>query len=122
VIAVIGLDASYGTSGGSRVLKQISEYDTARKLNAALLDLRRADGSQGVKVDLSGIDALQWAEVQRKIFPGAFHGDFTEWGMVAFKLSIPMPQNTDGHTREVGHEVNREICREVLEFLTTHLH
>jgi hypothetical protein len=68
------------------VLKRLPEYAPGRKLGAALLDLRRADGSQGVKLDLSAIDALHWAHLDRVQFAKANHGDFTEWGMLAQAL------------------------------------
>jgi pimeloyl-ACP methyl ester carboxylesterase len=117
VRAVIGLDASYGMSGGVRVLKQLPEYAPGRKLRAALLDLRRADGSQGVKLDLTAIDALHWVHLYRMLFSKANHGDFTEWGMIAIRLSIPMPPNPDAHTRQIGYEVNLHVCHAVLDFL-----
>ena len=58
VTAVVGLDASYGISGGRRVLVQLPEYAAGRRVHAALLDLRRGNGSQGAKLDLTVIDAL----------------------------------------------------------------
>jgi pimeloyl-ACP methyl ester carboxylesterase len=121
VRAVIGLDASYGMSGGARVLKQLPEYAPGRKLGAALLDLRRAYGSQGVKLDLSAIDALHWAHLDRVQFAKANHGDFTEWGMVAITLAVPMPPNPDGHTRQIGCEVNLHSYHAVLDFLDARL-
>ena len=117
VTAVVGLDASYGTSGGSKVLVRLPEYAPGRKVGAALLDLRRADGAQGVKLDLTAIDALHWSDVYRVTFAKAFHGDFTEWGSIGLKLSVPMPSNPDGHTRAMGYEVNQHVCRAVLDFL-----
>jgi hypothetical protein len=90
-------------------------------LRATLLDLRRADGSQGVKLDLTAIDALQWAHLDRVLFSKANHGDFTEWGMIAIRLSIPMPPNPDAHTRQIGYEVNLRACHAVLDFLDASL-
>jgi hypothetical protein len=121
VRAVIGLDASYGTAGGARIVKQLPEYAAGRKVDASLLDLRRAHGSQGAKLDLGAIDALRWTGVYRAVFEKAFHGDFSEWGMVAWKLSVPMPTNPDGHTRRIGYDVNRLTCRAVLNFLEAQL-
>lgn len=121
VTAAVGLDGSYGTSSGTRVLQQLPEYVPGRPLAAALLDLRRADGAQGVKLDLNAIDALHWADIYRVIFAKAFHGDFTEWGMIAFRLQIPMPPNPDGHTRQVGLEVNEHSCQAVRDFLDARL-
>ena len=121
VSGVIGLDASYGTTGGARVLVQLPEYTPGRKVAAILLDLRRGEGSQGVKLDLTKIDALRWPEVYRLVFANGFHGDFTEWGSIGFELSVPMPPNPDGHTRAIGYEVNRHVCHAVLDFLNARL-
>ncbi len=121
VRAVIGLDASFGTTGGARVFRQLPGDAPGRRVDAALLDLRRADGSQGVKLDLAAIDALHWTGVYRAAFQNAYHGDFTEWGMVAWKLPVPMPPNAYGHTRRTGYDVNRRSCRAVLDLLEAEL-
>jgi Chlorophyllase len=121
VRAVVGLDASYGMTSGVRIFRQLPEYASGRQVGAALLDVRRAEGSQGVKLDLSAIDALHWTDVYRIAFQKAYHGDFTEWGLVAWKLSIPMPPNPYGHTRQIGYRVNRLTCRAVLDFLEAEL-
>src|SRR5438270_6869172 len=106
VSAVFGLDASFGMSSGARVFTRLPEYAPKRRIGAALLDLRRSNGSQGVTLDLTAIDALKWADVSRVLFDNAYHGDFTEWGMVAYVLRIPMPANSSGHTRAFGPRVN----------------
>lgn len=121
IAAVIGLDASYGMSGGARILAQIPEYAPGREVHAALLDLRRANGSQGVTLDLSAIDALHWPDEYRIVFANAFHGDFTEWGCVGLKLAVPMPSNPDGHTRQMGYEVNLHAYHAILDFLDARL-
>jgi len=121
VKAVVGLDGSYGMSGGARIFVQLPEYTSGRRIQASLLDLRRAEGSQGVKLDLNAIDALQWTHLYRAAFQLAYHGDFTEWGMVAWKLQIPMPANPYGHTRQIGYNVNRRACRAILDFLDAEL-
>jgi hypothetical protein len=121
VRAVIGLDASFGMTGGASIFKQLPEYVPGQQIGAALLDLRRAEGSQGVKLDLDAIDALRWTDVYRVAFEKAYHGDFTEWGMVAWKLSIPMPPNAYGHTRQIGYYVNRRACHVILDFLEAQL-
>src|ERR1700722_8624403 len=116
VTAVVGLDASYGTTGGSKVLARLPEYVPGRRVGATLLDLRRDNGAQGVKLDLAAIDALCWSDIYRVTFAKAFHGDFTEWGAIGLKLSVPMPSNPDGHTRAMGYPVNEYACRAVLDF------
>jgi hypothetical protein len=44
-----------------------------------------------VTLDLTAIDALRWSHVSHVMIDNAYHGDFTEWGMVAYILTIPMP-------------------------------
>src|SRR5436305_14082067 len=102
--------------GGARIFRQLPEYVPGRELHAALLDIRRAEGSQGAKLDLAAIDALHWDDIYRVSIEKAYHGDFTEWGMLAWKLAIPMPTNSDGHTREIGFSVNRLACHAALYF------
>lgn len=119
--AVIGLDGSYGMKSGARVIKRLPGYRRGRKMHADLLDLRRSEGSQGVQLDLAAVDALGWRRLYRKSFAGAYHGDFTEWGMVAFIAGVPMPANPYHHTRQIGVEVNRSACHLVLDFLNYEL-
>jgi len=121
VSVVIGLDASYGMKSGKRVFLELPEYKAGRQLAASLLDLRRAEGAQGVSLDLSAVDALRWADVYRATFDKAFHGDFTEWGMLAFVMKIPMPPMPYEHTRQIGYDVNRTACQAVLDFLDAKL-
>lgn len=115
--AVIGLDGSFGTKSGSRILTRLPGYQTDRKIRASLFDIRRSEGSQGVQLDLTAGDAIRWSHLYRKQFQGAYHGDFTEWGMVAFVAGIAMPPNPYGHTRQLGVDVNRAACHYVLDFL-----
>ena len=100
----------------------LSVIDLAtRKVAATLFDLRRANGSQGVKLDVSAIDALRWNDLYRVMFAKGNHGDFTEWGMLAWKLAIPMPPNPEGHTREIGHKIDLQVCLSILALLDAQL-
>ncbi len=119
--AVIGLDGSYGMGGGVRTLQQLPGYQRGRVVGAALLDVRRGTGAQGAVVDRSAVEAVHWRKFIPMTFGRAFHGDFTEWGMVAYVLDIPMPTNPDHHTRKIGFDVNRVACRAVLDFLDAEL-
>jgi dienelactone hydrolase len=115
--AVIGLDASFGMTGGARIFQKLPEYAPGKQIGAVLLDLRRGDGAQGVKLNLDAIDALRWKDSYRITFSNAYHGDFTEWGMLAWKLNIPMPPNPYGHTRKIGYAVNQDACHVIRAFL-----
>ena len=115
--AVIGLDASFGMTGGARVFQKLPEYVPGKRIHSVLLDLRRAEGAQGAKLNLGVIDALRWNDIYRVTFANAYHGDFTEWGMIAWKLNVPMPPNPDGHTRQIGYGVNEVTCHVIRAFL-----
>ncbi len=119
--AVVGLDASFGMTSGARVFRKLPEYAPGRAVGATLLDVRRANGSQGVTLDLTAVDALKWNGVSRILLDGAYHGDFTAWGMVAYVLRIPMPAGMTDHTRTLGRRVNIRAYKAVLAFLDTHL-
>src|SRR5438270_8755974 len=91
ISAVFGLDASFGMSSGARVFTRLPEYAPKRRIAAALLDLRRSNGSQGVTLDLTAIDALHWSKISR--------------AMAAYVLGIPMPPNASAYTRAGGQRI-----------------
>lgn len=115
--AVMGFDGSFGTKSGANILVLLPGYQTKLELHAAMFDLKRAEGSQGVHLNLAPVDAIRWARLYRRLFPGAYHGDFAEWGMVAFVAGVPMPPNPDSHTRQIGVDVNIAVCHYALDFL-----
>jgi hypothetical protein len=50
-----------------------------------------------------------------------FHGDFTEFGTIGLKLSVPLPPNDDGRTRETGYVGNQHAYRAAVDFLDANL-
>jgi hypothetical protein len=115
------LDASFGMIGGAKIFKRLPEYSPGKQISAVLLDLRRAENAQSVKLNLDFIDGLRWKDLYRVMFAKAYHGDFTEWGMIAWKLKIPMPSNPYGHTRQAGYSVNEDTCHLIRAFLDAQL-
>ena len=120
VRAVVGLDGSYGFTGGSRMFRRFPDYAPDR-IRAAILDLRRANGVQSATLDLSVLQDMRLSDRYLVTFNKMFHGDFTEFGTIGLKLSVPLPPNNDGRTRQTGYEGNQHAYRVVLNFLDTKL-
>jgi pimeloyl-ACP methyl ester carboxylesterase len=118
--AVVGLDGSYGFSGGERIFRRVPGY-APRDVRASILDLRRANGVQGADLDLSAIFEATSADRYVVTFAHMFHGDFTEFAPIGLKLSLPMPPKKDGRTRQTGYEGNQHAYRALLSFLDAKL-
>ncbi|HSP14169.1 MAG TPA: acyl-CoA thioester hydrolase/BAAT C-terminal domain-containing protein [Thermoanaerobaculia bacterium] len=119
--AVVSLDGSFGFKGHVTALTQLKDYAPSR-VTAALLDLRRANHVQKATHDRTVVRALRRSDRYLVSFPGMFHGDFTEFGTIAFLLSVPLPPNDDGRTRRTGFEGNQHAYRAALGFLDATLH
>src|SRR5947199_191380 len=117
---VVGLDGSYGFTGGARIFKTFSDYAPGQ-VRASILDLRRANGVQGATLDPSILDSCQMSDRYLVTFPKMFHGDFTEFGTIGLKLVVPLPPNDDGRTRQTGYDGNQHAYRAVLDFLDAKL-
>jgi len=124
VRVVVGLDASYGfapephrTEEVMKVLNQLQPAD----VKASLLDMRRANGVQGAKLDPAVVDRMTRSDRYLITFTKMFHGDFTEFGTIGLKLSVPLPPNDDGRTRETGFIGNQHAYRALLAFLDARL-
>jgi hypothetical protein len=124
VIVVLGLDGSYGflpePHRTEEVMKALNRLDVGQ-LRAFLLDMRRADGVQGAKLDSTVVDRMVRSDRYMVTFTKMFHGDFTEWAPIGLKLSIPLPPNNDGRTRETGYMGNQHVYRAAVDFLDANL-
>jgi pimeloyl-ACP methyl ester carboxylesterase len=118
--AIVGLDGSYGFRGGERIFRRVVGYDP-RRVRASILDLRRANGVQGADLDLAALDDAVLADRYLVTFPRMFHGDFTEFGPIGLKLSVPLPPNNDERTRQTGYDGNQYAYRALLSFLDAKL-
>jgi hypothetical protein len=90
-------------------------------VRASLLDMRRANGVQGAKLDPAVVDRMVRSDRYIVTLTKMFHGDFTEFGTIGLKLSVPLPPNNDGRTRETGFIGNQHVYRAVLDFLDSKL-
>jgi pimeloyl-ACP methyl ester carboxylesterase len=124
VIVVLGLDGSYGflpephrTEEVTKVLNRLG----VGQVRAFLLDMRRADGVQGAKLDSTVVDRMVRSDRYIVTFTKMFHGDFTEFGTIGLKLSVPLPPNDDGRTRETGYVGNQHAYRAAVDFLDANL-
>jgi dienelactone hydrolase len=124
VIVVLGLDGSYGflpePHRTEEVMKALNRLDVGQ-VRAFLLDMRRADGVQGAKLDSTVVDRMIRSDRYLVTFTKMFHGDFTEFGAIGLKLSVPLPPNNDGRTRETGFMGNQHAYRAALAFLDANL-
>jgi hypothetical protein len=83
--------------------------------------MRRADGVQGAKLDSTVVDRMVRSDRYLVTFTRMFHGDFTEFGTIGLKLSVPLPPNNDGRTRETGFMGNQHAYRAAVAFLDANL-
>jgi pimeloyl-ACP methyl ester carboxylesterase len=124
VRVVVGLDGSYGMAPEPQrreeVMKVLNQLQPGH-VNAFLLDMRRANGVQGAKLDPAVVDRMVRSDRYLVTFTKMFHGDFTEFGTIGLKLSIPLPPNNDERTRETGFVGNQHAYRAALDFLDANL-
>ena len=124
VTVVLGLDASYGflpePHRTEEVMRALNRLDVGQ-VKAFLLDMRRADGVQGAKLDPTVVDRMVRSDRYIVTFTRMFHGDFTEFGTIGLKLSVPLPMNNDGRTRETGFIGNQHAYRAAVDFLDANL-
>jgi dienelactone hydrolase len=120
VRVVVGLDGSYGSAPEphrrEEVMKALNHLQPDH-VKASLLDMRRANGVQGAELDHTVRHRMTRSDRYLITFTKMFHGDFTEFGTIGLKLSVPLPPNNDGRTRETGFVGNQHAYRAVLHFL-----
>jgi dienelactone hydrolase len=118
VSVAIALDGTYGFKGSGEVLTMAIGY-APRTMRAALLDLRRAEGSQDAVLDLSPILAFSHADLTLATLPNVHHSDFTSFAIMADRYGVSAGQQYGGTgwnraTGRLGHE---HAARIVLAFL-----
>jgi len=101
-------------------MRALNRLDVGQ-VKAFLLDMRRADGVQGAKLDPTVVDRMLRSDRYIVTFTRMFHGDFTEFGTIGLKLSVPLPMNNDGRTRETGFIGNQHAYRAAVDFLDANL-
>jgi dienelactone hydrolase len=117
VRAVAGLDGTYGFAEGHEWLTGSYRYDPQR-MQAALLDIRRADA----QLDLQAVESFHHSERFLAAMPGMSHGDFTSFVMGARAFHQDAPSNVPaGWTRETGFQGYQLVCTAVLDFFSAKL-
>jgi len=101
-------------------MRALNRLDVGQ-VKAFLLDMRRADGVQGAKLDPTVVDRMVRSDRYIVTFTRMFHGDFTEFGTIGLKLSVPLTMNNDGRTRETGFIGNQHAYRAAVDFLDANL-
>src|SRR5258707_2599902 len=124
VNVVVGLDGSYGMAPEphrrEEVMKALNQLQLG-DVKAFLLDMRRANGVQGAELDHTVRHRMTRSDRYLVTFTKMFHGDFTEFGTIGLKLSVPLPPNNDGRTRETGFVGTQRAYRDALNFLDAKL-
>jgi len=117
VVAVAGLDGTYGFADGHEWLTGSYRYDPQR-MQAALLDLRRADA----QLDLHAPESFTHSDRFFATMRGMLHGDFTSFtaGAQVFHQDPPRPTPA-GWTREAGFQGYQLVCVTVLDFFDAKL-
>lgn len=117
VVAVAGLDGTYGFAQGHEWLTDSYRYDP-QHMQAALLDIRRADA----QLNLEAPESFHHSERFFATVRGMFHGDFTSFvtGATIFHLDPPSNAPT-GWTRETGFRGYQLVCSAVLDFFDAKL-
>jgi dienelactone hydrolase len=117
VVAVAGLDGTYGFADGHDWLTKSERYDPQR-MQAALLDLRRADAG----IDLQVPESLHHSERMLVTLRGMSHGDFTSFVTGATRFHLDPPREVPaGWTREAGFRGYQLVCTAVLDFFAAKL-
>lgn len=117
ISAVVGLDATYGFAGATKVLTDFYGY-TPQRMRAAFLDLRKAEGEQDTILDMSAVHALRYSDRTLITVRKMHHSDFTSFAMVAeeFHLGNPGWVEKHGWTRETGYRGYQLVCEMVRDF------
>jgi dienelactone hydrolase len=117
VLAVAGLDGSYGFAELQGLLTDSYRYDPAH-MQAALLDIRRADAQIDMKIAESLRHSARWFATVR----GMSHGDFTSFALGAYAFHQAAPTHPPaGWTRESSFSGHQLVCGAVLQFLNAQL-
>ena len=122
VSAAVALDGTYGFKGSGEVLTGAIGY-APREMRAALLDLRRAEGSQSAEIDRSPILAFSHSDLTFATLPNVHHSDFTSFAIMADRYGVPADRQYDGTgwTRATGRIGYENAARIVLAFLNARL-
>jgi hypothetical protein len=120
VLAVIGLDATYGFKGNQKLLTDLADY-SPRKMRAAFLDLRRDWDDPEKVLDLSAEHSLHYSDRTFITVKRMHHRDFDSDAMIGFTFHLPIGPNEmdsyqSGWTRETGYRGHQNVCQIVLDY------
>ena len=121
--AVVGFDATYGFSASADVLT--SYYGFApRQIKAALLDVRKAAGEQGVENDLRAEHAFIYSDRTFVTLRHIRHSEFSTYSLISSATHQPpiAPEyQTPGWTRATASGGYQHAIRMSLDFLDAKL-
>jgi hypothetical protein len=115
VLAIVGLDGTYGFKGSTDVLTNSCGY-SPEKMRAAFLDLRRAQGEQEADLDFESVLSFRYADRSLVTVRKMHHSDFISFAMIASKFDVPIKTNylNTGWDRGTGRRGFEDTCGIVL--------
>jgi dienelactone hydrolase len=118
VVAMVGFDGTYGFQGSTGVLNGAYGY-APRNVRAAVLDLRRPEGEQSARLDMSAIEAMRYSDRSLMTVPHMHHSDFTSFAMIGRMYHTPVDPSYagSGWNRETGASGFETVGRTVAAFL-----
>jgi pimeloyl-ACP methyl ester carboxylesterase len=116
--AVIGLDGTHGFEGSTTLLAAGFGYEPLR-MRAHVLDIRRAEGQQDARLDLTPIRAMRHARRELVTVDAMHHSDFTSFAMIADRFLTPTDiryagTGWDRRTARLGYELSARLILELL--------
>ena len=122
VVAMVGLDGTYGFQGSAGVLNGAYGY-SPRNVRAAVLDLRRPEGEQSARLDMSAVEAMRYSDRSLMTVPHMHHSDFTSFAMVGRMYHTPTDPSYSGSgwDRDTGASGFETVGRTVAAFLDARL-
>jgi hypothetical protein len=103
VVAMVGLDGTYGFQGSAGLLNDAYGY-APRNMRAAVLDLRRPDGEQTAVLDMTAVEAMRYSDRSLMTVRHMHHSDFTSFAMVGrmFRTPVDPSYSGSGWDRDTG--------------------
>jgi dienelactone hydrolase len=118
--AVIGFDATYGFATSADVLTSYYAF-APRAMKAALLDIRKAAGEQGVENDLRAEHAMIYSDRTFVTLRHIRHSEFSTYSLIStatHQPPIPPEHQTRGWTRQTASDAYQhaiELSRDFLD-------
>ena len=118
VVAMVGLDGTYGFQGSAGLLNGAYGY-SPRNVRAAVLDLRRPEGEQSARLDMSAVEAMRYSDRSLMTVPHMHHSDFTSFAMIGriYRTPTDPSYSGSGWNRDTGAAGFEMVAGTIAAFL-----